>query len=899
MSWRRELSKLRAIFRRDKTAHDVAEEIQAHIRMEENENVAAGMSGKEAHDAALRRFGNVTLSNESSRDSWGWAGAETLLQDARFGLRQLGRNRGFTLVAVLTLTLGIGATTAIFSVVNSVLLKPLPFKNPDKLVELFETEEAPGDYPLSGADYLDWQKENRTLEGTSLFSWTQSMSASGSGEPEAARVVSTQANFFDVLGVQPFKGRAFAAGEDTAGKNRVAIVDAGFAQRHFGSTDVLGKTVVLNNESHTVIGVMPTWFSFHGPADIWIPLDMSPKELGPRGNHNWNAVGRIKESISLEQARADLLGISKRLEQMYHGSNNRVHAELNPLKETIIGDSRSPLLVILGAVLMVLLIACVNVANLQLARASARYREMAVRSSLGAGRFRLIRQMLTESVLLSFAGAVFGMLGAWWCVRLLQAAKNLPIPRANPIQVDSSVLLFTLAVSLLAGILFGLAPALQRYDLFLGGELRAGAQSVLGASQIRQRLRDGLVVAEICLTVALLVEAGLLLRSFERLRSTDIGVNPRNVLTMTFNLPKANYPNLPARRHFFNALLERAQQTQGIESATVSTEIPLDGGSNGYINLDGNTNPEMSRQLVEWNFITPGYFHTLQIPLVEGRNFTEQDVEQTAAASQKFFALFANAPDASNVKIPADIAFVTIISEGMARFFWPKQDAVGQSYRWNDTKVTVIGVVRDVKPWGIRAKVLPEAYYPLPIVLGDMGYGRLTIRTRIPPMNVLSPIRRQVRSLDSGLAMFNPITMDELIAQDTHDVTVQAFLLGSFAILALILAAIGLYGVMAYLVTQRTREIGIRMALGAQQSNVLTLIMSHGAKLTLIGVVSGVLAALALTRSMAALLFGVSATDPLTFFLVAGLLAAVALVAYYVPARRATKVDPMLALRYE
>jgi len=830
---------------------------------------------------------------------WRWNPVETLLQDIRFGARQLRRNPGFTIVAVLTLALGIGATTAIFSVVNSVLLRPLPYKDPDRLVRFFETEESPGNFPLSGADYLDWEAQNRTLQAMSLYSWPSNMSAGGASEPEPAAVTNTQANFFDVLGIAPLRGRTFGLGEDTAGNNRVAVLSYGFWQRHFAAAaNTIGKTVVLNDETYTVIGVMPRWFNFQAPTDVWIPNDMSPKALGPHGNHRWNALGRVRPGITIAQAREDLLAISKQLEKQYPNSNSKVHAVVTPLKETLLGDFKTALLVLFGAVTLVLLIACVNVANLQLARASTRHREMAVRSSLGAGRIRLVRQMLTESILLAFAGAAVGVLLAYWCVHLLESVKSLPIPRANPVQIDGTVLFFAIIVSVLAGIFFGLAPALQTSESGINEELKAGAQSVLSSARGRRLLRDGLVVAEIAFTLALLVGAGLLLRSFAHLRSADIGINSHNVVTAALNLPEPKYPALPARRRFFEQLAERVRNLPGVASAAISTEIPLQGGNNGYIKVDGETDPALSSQLVGWNYITPGYFRTLSIPLLRGRNFVLQDSERAAVTAQKLDDLY-KAAQGKEMRVPPGLSFVTVISQTMARTFWRNQNPVGRSFHWNDTKVVVIGVVGDVKEYGIRAHAMPQAYFPLSAALPWSPFANLTVKTRMPAKAVLSAIRNQVRALDPNLALLRPQTMDDVIASDTQDASVQAFLLGTFAVLALVLAAVGLYGVMSYLVGQRTREIGVRMALGAQQSNVLRLIMKRGAILTVTGIVIGTLAALALTRWISSLLYGVSAADPLTFVSVAAILALVALAAYYIPARRATKIDPLVALRYE
>lgn len=901
MSWRRQFSKLQSLFHRTEPTSDLEEEIRSHIRMEEQENVEGGMSPEEAKHAAKRRFGNVTLAYEESRESWGWLALQTLEQDIRFAFRQLKQNPGFAAVAVLTLALGIGANTAIFSVVYSVLLRPLPFEDPDRLVNLFETEASPGDYPLSGADYLDWQAQNRTLTGTSLYSWSHPVSANGASEPETALVVNAEANFFRVLGVEPFAGRRFASGEDAAGKNHVAILSYGFWQRHFGGgANAVGETLTLNGEPYTVIGIMPHWFNFPATTDLWTPLDMSPKELGPRGNHNWNAIGRLKAGVTPNQARADLLGISRRLEKQYPDSNNNVHAVLTPMKDILTGDSRKPLLILLGAVMLVLLIACVNVANLQLARATSRHREMAVRASLGAGRWRLMRQLLTESVLLGLLGAMLGTLGAWWCVRLLQSAKNIPIPRENPVQIDAAVLVFTIAVSVIAGILFGLAPARQLSKLNCNEELKAGAQSVLSPGGTRGRLRNALVVGEIALTLALLAGAGLLLRSFAHLRSADIGVNPHNVVSMVFNLPEAKYGSLSLRRQFFDQLVDRANRTPGIVAATVSDEIPLEGGSNGYLKVDDNPDPALSKRLVGWNWITPDYFRTFEIPIYAGRGFTSADVDRAAQTGTKLFDLYrAATASGTPLKVPADLGLVAVISRGMARTFWPNKDPVGRSFHWNDVKVIVIGVVGDVHEYGIRESVMPQAYFPYTLVLPAQGYARLTLRTQVTPLAVLPAIRHHVRALDRSLAIFHAATMADLIASNTQDATIQTFLLGAFAILALVLATVGLYGVMSYVVTQRTREIGIRMAVGAQRTDVLRLILRQGVLLTMSGVAIGLLTAVALTRLLSSLLYGVGSTDPLTFACVAVLLAFVALAAHYVPALRATRIDPMVALRYE
>jgi predicted permease len=900
VSWRRELAKFRALFRQPEAVDDLEEEIRAHLAIEEQENLESGLGPEEAHLRTMQQFGNVTLARERSRDMWRWNRLGTLWQDVRYGARQLKMNPGFTAVSVVTLALGIGANTAIFSVINSVLLWSLPFKEPGRLVQLLESEEAPGTYPLNGADYLDWQAQSRTFQGMSLYSWRSSMSASGASEPESAQVVNTQANFFDVLGVFPTAGRPFVPGEDTAGRNHVAIVSYGFWQRHFaGDRSALGKPVELNDQAYTVIGIMPPWFDFPAQTDLWTPMDMQAKEVTMRGDHNWNAVGRVKTGVSVAHAGGDLLAISKRLEEQYPSSNHKVHAVVIPLKDQLIGDSREPLLIVQGAVALVLLIACANVANLLLARASARQREMALRASLGAGRFRLIRQLLTESVMLALAGATLGIFAAWWGVRLMASAKTLPIPRANPVEVDGWVLLFTIGVSVLAGLLFGLAPALQ----ISGGrnfndELKAASQAVLSPVETRRRMRDVLVVGQIALTLALLVGAGLLIRSFARLRNAGIGVNPHNLVTMGIDLPKIKYPTMTSRREFFDRLVERVNQIPGVAAAAVSTQIPPEGGSNGYIAVDGNKDPALASQLVWWNTVTPDYFRTLGIPFLAGRNLAPEDLNRTAVVTQRLYELFMAAKDGPPT-IPPDMAMAAVISQAMAKTFWPGEDPVGRSFHWNGVRVTVIGLVADVKDRGVRNRAMPQAYFGLPLWFTGGGYGQLTVKTRIAPKAVLPGIQEKVHALDRGLAVFEARTMDEVILGNMQDAVVQTFVLGTFAMLALVIAAVGLYGVTSYLVTQRTREIGIRIAVGANQSDVLRLILRQGATLSFAGIALGVMAAIGLTRLLSGLLYGVGPADPLTFISVALLLALVALVAYCIPARRAAKIDPMPALRYE
>jgi putative ABC transport system permease protein len=627
-------------------------------------------------------------------------------------------------------------------------------------------------------------------------------------------------------------------------------------------------------------------------------MDMTRKALGPRGSHSYRAIARLKPNVSASQAQAELNGITREVAKQ-NGDNDKFNgAVVVSLTEQLTGDSRQGLLILLGAVALVLLVACANVANLMLARATNRQREIAVRAAMGAGRWRLARQLLTESVLLSLTGAALGLLGAFWAVAYLQSAETLPIPRANPIQIDFTVLLFTIGVSILVGALFGLAPAVQSFRLNLSEELKSSAQAVVSPSGTRRLLRDALVVGEIAASLALLIGAGLLLRSFSLLRNSGIGVQTENVITMGIKLPNAKYNTLPVRRQFFDQLLDRVQREPGVQAAAVSTELPLEGGTNGYVTVDGQDDPALATQLVEWNNITPDYFRAFGVPVMQGRVFGAEDMERTAAANLKLDDLYKNDPNLKT--LPPDIQFVAVINRKMAQLYWPKQDAVGKLFHAGGVPVSVIGVVGDVKEWDIRKDVPPQAYFPLTAALDNEGFGvQLTVKTNAAQRGQLAVIRGDVRALDDGLAVFRPRSMDEVVADAMRDTSEQTMLLGIFASLALLLAAVGIYGVMAYVVTQRTHEIGVRMALGAQQHDVLRLVLGEGSRLTAIGVALGLAAAFALTRLLRSLLFGVTASDPATFAGVSILLALVAMAACYIPARRASRVDPMVALRYE
>jgi putative ABC transport system permease protein len=824
---------------------------------------------------------------------------DTFWHDIRYGLRTLGRSPGFLAVAVLTLALGIGANTAIFSVVDAVLLRPLPFRAPDQLVALFETESAAGSYPLTGADYLDWRAQSQTFEDMATYSYQENFNASGAGEPERAVVVETQSNFFSMLGVEPMIGRAFLNGEDQAGRNHVALLSYGFWQRHFGGDrGALGKSVLLNGEHYEVVGVMPAWYSIPAAADMWTPIDASAKGLGGRGSHHLRALGRIKAGISVEQARADLKTISARLEKQFPDSNSKTSAIVVPLKEQFVGGTRSELWVMFGAVTLVLLIACVNVANLLLARSSGRQREIAVRTALGAERLRVIRQLLTESVLLSVCGAIPGIGLAYLSVAWLRTAKGLPVTQANPISVEPTVLLFTLAVTVLIGILFGLMPALQSSRVNLNEVLNSGGRMAATATTRGRLVRDSLVTLEIALSLVLLAGAGLLIRTFSNMREVDIGVHADKVLTATAMLPRGPYKSLRSQTAFFRRLIEQLNVAPGVHGAAVASELPLNGGNNGYISIEGRSEESTKNQLVEWNVITPDYFRVMGIPLISGRSLNDADVQNAVEIQTKIEEL----PEGSPAFQAAIDKMVTpaVINQTMARRYWPNEDAVGKTFKSGSGASRVIGIVGDTKVFGLAQKTMPQAYFPLTGTEGDRPAPvSIVVQGSGEPPALVGTLRSTMNSLDNSLAIFNVQTVPELIATSMTGTTFQTFLLGVFAGLALLLASVGIYGVLSYVVTQRTNEIGIRMALGAGRGKVLWMILRQGLVLTVIGIGVGVAGTYALTGLLGSLLFGVKATDPLTFVAVSVVMAVVAMSACMVPAWRATRVDPMVALRYE
>lgn len=805
----------------------------------------------------------------------------TLWQDIRFALRMLLKNWTVSAIIVVVLALGIGANTAIFSVVNAALLRPLPYAEPDKLVRLSEDSPQVPQMSISYPNFLDWREQNKVFSGIAALQF-RSLNLTGKDEPERLPGRAVSAELFDVLGVKPALGRSFAAEEDRPGANPVCIISHGLWQRRFGSDPALvGKQITMSGTSYTVIGVLPASYAYGTPTDVFVPIGLSADEMKERGSHpGIYAVARLKPGVTVEGARAELIAMASRISEQYGMKGNS--ATLTPLNEAFVGDIRTTLLILLGAVGFVLAIACANVANLLLARAATRQKEMAIRTALGAGRMRIVRQLLTESLLLSILGGIIGVLLAVWGIDFLRSASADSMPSTAVIKMDGKVLLFTLFISLLTGIIFGLAPALSAAKSDLHDTLKEGGRSSTAGGR-RSWLRSTLVVTEVALSLVLLIGAGLLIKSFIRILDTDPGFKPQNLLTMQLAL-NAEKDEGGKVLNFFNDLNTRVGGLPGVESAAFSFGIPLGQAADTSFGIVGRPKPEPGKQPQTMLYITsPGYLQAMGIRLVKGRFFTAQDTQRSPR--------------------------VAVIDETFARQQFPDQEPLGQ-YLAGDGKDNpdseIVGVVAHVKHFGLDAveRVQPQLYLPfnqapnevLPSLASRMN---LIIRTTADPLNLTAAVRSQVQALEPNQPVYNVSTMEQTLDQSLVTQRLSLTLLAFLASLALILAAVGIYGVMSYAVTQRTHEIGIRMAIGAQRRDVFKMVIGRGMILALIGVAVGLVGAVALTRLMATMLYGVEPTDPPTFIVIGILLTGVALVACYVPGRRATKVDPLVALRYE
>ena len=870
-------ARLRALLRRDRVLSDIDAEMKAHIELDIEANRERGMTLEEARRSALQNFGNVGSIRDLAYEVKGGGLMETVWQDIRYSGRILRKHPGFTLIALLTLTLGIGANTAIFSIVNAVLLRPFPYSTPQQLVMV---GEGIAGGTVSYPNFADWKDDRTLFAGASAVRSNENFNLTGTAEPERLQARLVSAGFLTTLGISPLLGRDFVAEDDRPGAPQAVIVSYGLWSRRFGADrNIVGKQITLNNQNFTVVGVTPQHFAFDLPADVTVPIGLSADRFKARGaDPGITVLARLHPGTSIQQAETQLNVIYKRLEEQYPISNTGRRAYLTPFHESVVGNVRQPLLILLGSVALVLLIACANVANLLLVRASTRKREISVRVALGASRSRIIRQLLTESLLLALIGAALGILLAYWGTSFI--ANQLPagIPRLSESNVDARVLGFTLGVSLFTGILFGLAPALQASRLNLTDALKEGDR---GSSGGRQILRSTLIVCEVALTLTLLVGAGLLVQSFRRVLQVDPGFNPQNLLTMQVSV---NNPDGHQVASFFQQLQENVLKLPGVSSFAISNGLPLGGANHPAFFVLGRPLPELGQESGAIRYtVSPAYFETMGVELKRGRVFTSQDTP--------------------------DSPLVAVIDEALAQQYFQNEDPVGQRFaqsRNGTPSYEIIGVVEHVEHDNLEGRFgrTPQFYLAFTQIPPDRLPGQvrrinLLTRTTVDPVSLTSAVRGQIAAINKDQPVFNVRTMREIVSQSVAQRRFSMTLLTVFALVALALASIGIYGIMSYAVTQRTREIGLRMTLGAQRKDVLALVIGKGMKLVAIGVLLGVIASAALTRTMKNLLFGVSATDPGTFVGIALLLGLVALLACWIPARRATKVDPMVALRYE
>jgi putative ABC transport system permease protein len=806
---------------------------------------------------------------------------DILWQDLRYGFRMLIKSPGFTLIAVLTIGIGIGANTAIFSVVNSILLRPLPYKDTERLMKVYESNEplGLGRFAVSLANYVDWKDQNKVFDDVAAYLVTSFTYASES-EPARVQGAAVTSSLFNVLGVTPVMGQVFSPEEEKPGGARTVVLSYGLWQRRFASDpNIVGKEVIISGITRTVVAVMPQEFEFPvqpEKIELWVPLISDPRMLALRGSHSFNVVARLKANTSPEQAQAQMTSISTELQKQYPDTNLDWGVRIIPLQEDVVGNTKPALMILLAAVALVLLIACVNISNLLLIRAAGRQKEMAVRTALGVRRARLIRQLLTESLLLGLVGGIVGLLLAMWGVKLLIAFSPSNIPRIQQLAIDGRVLIFTLGISLVTGILFGLVPALQSVKINLNEVLKEGGKGA-GGSMMRHRTRSLLLVSEVALSVMLLISAGLLIKSFIRLQQVNPGFDTERLVSLNISLPLIKYRTATQQMAYFQQTLQRLQTTPGVDSVAAGTSLPLTGSNSKYsITIEGQ--PSLApgqRPSPNYRIISPDYFRTMGIALIRGREFIQQDETNSSK--------------------------VIIINDTMAKRFWPGEDPVGKRVTISDLPDNpwreIVGVAADVKHFGLDTVPEPELY--VPFMQAPSPSMTIVARANGNPANLISAVRSEILKIDNEIPVYNIRTIKELISESVAWPRFRTILLGIFASISLLLSAVGIYGVMSYSVVQRTREIGIRMALGAQKSNLISLIIGQGMWLTAIGVFIGILGAYASSRLLSSLLFETGIGDFMTYIASIFLLALVALLANYFPARKAAKIDPMIALRYD
>lgn len=889
--WKSEIRNRLFSLRLDPAHEDgIVEELAGHLEDRYQEMLARGASYEQAHVAALGELSDGQLLVRELRRLERQLGTETLVlgarrmnmlgnlwQDLRFGLRLIRKNPGFSAVVVLTLAIGIGANTAIFSVVNAVMLKSLPFKDPDRLVRLNESNPERGwpTFSVSHPTFLDWRDRNQSFAALAATAGG-SANLGAAGEIEVVRISAVTADFLTVLGTTPLMGRNFLPEEDKpTGNTKVVLLTYGSWQKRFGrDPEIVGRTIALNDSSFTVVGVLPESFAW-GSSNLELLVPLAPDPQRSRADHRLLVIGKLKEGVSREQAFADLNTIAAQLAEQYPASNKGWLVSGEGFYDWFVPEPiRRSLLLFLGAVGVVLLIACSNVANLMLARAAARQKEISIRIALGAGRSRIGSQLLVEALSLAFIAGITGLGLAWLVTKALKSMNPANLPRLDEISMDWRVLGFSLLISLLTGVLFGLAPALHAARTNLAEMLKEGGRSITGG-KVRQRIRSILVTAEVALSVALLISAGLLLRSFWRLQSVDPGFRPGQLLTARINLPRSRYQDNPRAWLFYKRLIEETSALPGIQSVGLTSGVPMSSGGNtaGEVQVEGRPPaPDGSKPSADWRIVSPGYFRTMGIPL-RGREFDDRD--------------------------GGDSQPTTIISEEMARRFWPDEDPIGKSVvlvSFDDKPFTIIGVAGNVRTVGLESDANPMSYAATAFA-ATWNPMNLVIRTSVEPTAPVSALRSTLAAIDPNVPLYEIRTVDELVSDTLGSRRFTMFLLGSFSAAALVLACVGLFGVMAYLVSQRTHEIGVRLALGARPGDVFRLIIGRGMTLAAVGSSLGLAGAWVFGRFVESLLYQITPSDPITLASAPVLLMAVALLACYVPARRAMRVDPMVALR--